>query len=69
MTSSLLKNEVDKVKIIGNIINNTVSNDKRDEHRHYDDHKLGVSPHIVKLTEYDGELVQMGPCRIKISKL
>ena len=69
VTSSLLKNEVDKVKIIGNIINNTVSNDKRDEHRHYDDHKLGVSPHIVKLTEYDGELVQMGPCRIKISKL
>ena len=69
VTSSLLKNESDKVKIIGNIINNTVSKNMRDKHRHYDDHKLGVSPHMVKLTEYDGELVQMGPCRIKISKL
>ena len=69
VTSSLLKNEPDKVKIIGNIINNTVSKNKRNEHRHYDDYKLGVSPHIVKLTEYDGELVQMGPCSIKISKL
>ena len=69
VTSSLLKNERDKVKIIGNIINNTVSKNMRDKHRHYDDHKLGVSPHMVKLTEYDGELVQMGPCRIKMSKL
>ena len=54
---------------MGNIINNTVSKHMRDKHRHYDDHKLGVSPHMVKLTEYDGELVQMGPCRIKMSKL
>ena len=69
VTSSLLKNKSDKVKIIGNIINNTVSKNMRDKHRHYDDYKLGVSPHMVKLTEYDGELVQMGPCRIKISKL
>ncbi len=69
VTSSLLKNEPDKVKIMGNIINNTVSKKMRDKHRHYDDHKLGVSPHMVKLTEYDGELVQMGPCEITITKL
>lgn len=69
VTSSLLKNEPDKVKIMGNIINNTVSKNMRDKHRHYDDHKLGVSPHMVKLTEYDGERVQMGPCEITITKL
>lgn len=69
VTSSLLKNEPDKVKIMGNIINNTVSEKMRDKHRHYDDHKLGVSPHMVKLTEYDGERVQMGPCEITITKL
>lgn len=54
---------------MGNIINNTVSKNMRDKHRHYDDHKLGVSPHMVKLTEYDGERVQMGPCEITITKL
>lgn len=67
--SALLKNDAKKVKIIGNIINNTVARKKRDEHRHYDDYKLGVSPHIVKLTEYDGELLQMGPCYIDFSEV
>ncbi len=35
-------------------------------HRHYEDVRLGVSPHILKCTRYKGELFQMGLCSLKI---
>lgn len=35
-------------------------------HKHYKDTEYGVSPHILKCTNYDGRTVQMGVCRISI---
>lgn len=36
------------------------------KHKHRDDERKGVSPHTAKLTDIDGELLQMGPCSIEI---
>lgn len=33
-------------------------------HKHYKDAQLGVSPHILKCTRYEGSLLQMGLCKI-----
>ena len=35
-------------------------------HKHDRDDKLGVSPHILKTTIYNGKLYQFGECRIEI---
>lgn len=35
-------------------------------HKHNLDSKIGVSPHIIKCAEYNGQTVQMGLCKIKI---
>ena len=59
ITNQLLLNEKDRVKLIGKLLDITTG-----EQKHSGNYKEGVSPHIVKLTEYDGSLVQMGPCRI-----
>lgn len=36
-----------------------------DKHGHKNDEKLGVSPHILKCSRYNGRLYQMGQCRIE----
>jgi len=47
------------VDAVVQIFNNTgVSS----EHKHNKDKSLGVSPHIVKVTEYNGQTLQMGLC-------
>lgn len=38
------------------------------EHKHYKDRELGVSPHILKCTKYNGRTLQMGLCKIKAIK-
>ena len=38
------------------------------QHKHDRDKKLGVSPHICKVTYYDGRRRQMGMCHIKITR-
>ena len=35
------------------------------KHKHYNDTKEGVSPHILKTTRYKGNLYNMGECRFK----
>lgn len=35
-------------------------------HKHYLDRRMGVSPHILKATRYEGELYHMGECRWRI---
>lgn len=65
VTGNLLEGEKNRVEITGNIINSTLPRQKQNEHKHFKDKTLGVSPHIVKLTEYDGALCQFGPCRIQ----
>lgn len=64
VTSQLLDKERNQVEIISNIIDRGLSQKQRNEHKHFRDKHLGVSPHVVKLTEYDGVLCQFGPCRI-----
>lgn len=36
------------------------------EHKHYNDNRLGVSPHILKCTRWNGKLYQMGQCKLEI---
>ncbi len=62
----LLKDSKSRSKIIGNIIDLSLPQRAKSQHKHYLDGKTGVSPHVCKLTEYDGELLQMGPCSIEI---
>lgn len=69
VTSQVLKNRKDSVEITSRIINNTLSNQNQNQHKHYKDKYLGVSPHTVKLTEYDGGLMQFGPCKIQIESI
>ena len=38
-------------------------------HRHKDDKELGVSPHMIKLTEYNGEIYEMGMCALEIMEV
>lgn len=38
------------------------------KHKHEQDRKLGVSPHMVKLTRYQGKSYQMGQCRLSIEQ-
>ena len=62
VTSNILSGERDRVDVTANIIMNTVNREMKK--KHYKDKALGVSPHTVKLTEYDRSLYQFGPCRI-----
>lgn len=39
-----------------------------DNHKHFADKKLGVSPHICKVAYYEGKRYQMGLCHAKITK-
>lgn len=38
-------------------------------HKHNLDEKLGASPHILKCTRYQGKLLQMGLCNLKIQEI
>lgn len=34
-------------------------------HKHHKDMEMGVSPHILKCTNYEGQLLQMGLCKLR----
>ncbi|MGP1441459.1 MAG: type III-A CRISPR-associated RAMP protein Csm5 [Anaerovoracaceae bacterium] len=53
------------VPLIMNIFKNTISEKIFREHGHRSDLDIGVSPHIVKYTEYDDILFEMGLCRLE----
>lgn len=46
------------------VFNKTVNDNGR--HKHRDDSRLGVSPHILKCTYYNGKLYEMGLCKFDI---
>lgn len=54
----------DGVPLITNIFKNTIGGNF-DKHRHRRDVDSGVSPHIVKYTEYNEILLEMGLCRLE----
>ncbi len=55
-----------------NVFRNTLPNKKGKEiyfeHKHDEDKKLGVSPHILKGTRYRGQWYQMGECVLSIAE-
>ena len=53
------------IKMIQNIFEKT---DVPKVHKHGQDLKYGVSPHILKCTHYRGKTVQMGLCTCKIQE-
>ena len=54
------------VKCVSEIINATIAPKVRAQHKHYKDAGLGVSPHMLKCTQYDGRLYEMGACTLSI---
>ncbi len=50
------------VAIYRNTLNSKIFND----HKHNMDRQLGVSPHIIKMTHYEGQSLQMGECLFEI---
>ena len=47
-----------------NLTEKTLSSEAKKTHKHNKDNHLGVSPHMLKCTEYQGRRVQMGMCRL-----
>lgn len=47
------------------VFKKTLSPKARNEHKHDRDNREGISPHMIKCTEYDGRVYQMGMCQLK----
>lgn len=56
------------VDTVSKIIENTLSFRQKKEHKHGNDKRLGVSPHILKCTKYNNQLYEMGYCNWKIQE-
>lgn len=69
VTSSLLADERDDIRLISRIIDSRLSRSNREKHNHGSDSALGVSPHTVKLTDYDNSFYQFGPCKIEFKEV
>ena len=55
--------EKEGIKVTTDIFNRTQVPKK---HKHYQDRELGVSPHILKCTKYNGKEYMMGQCELTI---
>lgn len=53
------------VETTAKIIDATLPQNLKSRHKHYQDKRLGVSPHIMKCTWYGGRTVQMGLCDVE----
>lgn len=54
------------VKKVSQIIDGTLGFKAKEQHKHFRDASLGVSPHTLKMTKYLGKLYTMGLCQIDI---
>ncbi|MCL2045534.1 MAG: type III-A CRISPR-associated RAMP protein Csm5 [Oscillospiraceae bacterium] len=59
-----LLNEEDRLIYTTNLLS-----ERHRNHKHREDIELGVSPHILKLTEYEGDLYEMGRCILDIKEV
>ncbi len=50
------------VETVSKIINESIKYDLRKRHGHDNDATIGVSPHVMKCTRYNRDLLQMGAC-------
>ena len=55
-------NRADDVRTVSKIIDATLNDKGRREHGHNRDAEKGVSPHMIKCTRYNDQLMQMGAC-------
>ncbi len=63
-----LFNGTESVELTGEIINNTLPRNIQSKHKHYKDaREWKVSPHMIKYAQFDGELDEMGACKITIT--
>ena len=56
------------VKTTVDILSQTLSRKTFEDHKHSDDYRLGISPHILKCTQYKGKKYQVGECRLIVAK-
>lgn len=61
-----LFNREDAVDLVVEIFNKT---NVPANHKHNQDRRLGVSPHIFKMTQYEGKRLPFGQCEVKITKV
>ena len=66
ITYPLLGKGTAQVKRVSEIIDATLSFKARSQHKHREDRRKGVSPHMLKCTRYQGELYEMGACTMEI---
>lgn len=59
----------ENVKMVSKIIDSTLSPDGKKQHKHNLDEQLGVSPHMLKCTRYNGALYEMGLCKMSIKEV
>lgn len=55
----------DGIEMTQKIFDVTLSEKVSREHKHYKDKEIGASPHTIKCTRCQGQLYQMGLCRIE----
>lgn len=58
-----MMNRLQAIKTVSDIMEKTVNNK---EHKHFEDVKKGISPHMLKCTRYKGKIYEMGQCAIEI---
>ena len=51
------------------VMENTMNPKSFAIHKHKNDNRIGISPHILKCTRYNGERYQMGKCRIELQEI
>ena len=57
------------VKTTVKVLENTMNNRLFREHKHSNDSRIGVSPHVLKTTRCNGKSFQMGECRIVLEEI
>ncbi len=58
----------DGVETVSQIIDATLPFKTRPQHKHYLDKRKGVSPHMLKCTQYRSQIYEMGVCSIAIKE-
>ena len=51
------------------VFNKTLPRKVAEQHRHSNDNRVGVSPHMLKCTEYKGKRYQMGMCSLNFKEV
>lgn len=56
----------DGMKVAQNVFQNTLPPRVASEHKHSQDQQFGVSPHVLKYTSYNKQVLQFGQCELSI---